>query len=42
MHITLINQGEYTEVNTSRLVPGVYFLEIVSKGERVVKRFVKN
>ncbi|TAH42656.1 MAG: T9SS type A sorting domain-containing protein [Bacteroidetes bacterium] len=40
--ITLINQGEYSEVNTSRLVPGVYFLEIVSKGEKVVKRFVKN
>ena len=40
--ITLINQVEYSEVNTSRLVPGVYFLEIVSKGERGVKRFVKN
>ncbi|TAH44394.1 MAG: T9SS type A sorting domain-containing protein [Bacteroidetes bacterium] len=40
--MTVINEGEYSEVNTSRLVPGVYFLEIVSKGERVVKRFVKN
>ncbi|TAH40965.1 MAG: T9SS type A sorting domain-containing protein [Bacteroidetes bacterium] len=40
--MTLIKDGEYSEVNTSGLVPGVYFLEIVSKGEKFVKRFVKN
>ncbi len=39
--ITLINQGEYSEVNTSSLVSGVYFLEISSTKARILKRFVK-
>ncbi|HNS13303.1 MAG TPA: T9SS type A sorting domain-containing protein [Bacteroidia bacterium] len=37
-----INNGEYMEVNTSMLLPGVYFLEIVSKDGKVVKRFVRH
>ena len=39
--VSVINQGEYIELNTSGLLPGVYFLEIVSKKGRVLKKFVK-
>ena len=36
-----IKNGEYQEVNTSSLTPGVYFLELKSGMGKVVKRFVK-
>ncbi len=39
--IAVINHGVYIELNTSELLPGVYFLEIVSKKGWVLKRFVK-
>jgi len=39
--VSLINQGEYFEVNTSGLLPGVYFLEIITEKGKVLKRFVK-
>lgn len=36
-----IKNGEYQEINTSSLTPGVYFLELISGKGKVVKRFVK-
>ncbi len=39
--VSLINQGEYFEVNTSGILPGVYFLEILTEKGKVLKRFVK-
>jgi hypothetical protein len=36
-----IKNGEYQEINTSSLTPGVYFLELKSGMGKVVKRFVK-
>jgi len=39
--ISLINQGEYFEVNASGILPGVYFLEIITEKGKVLKRFVK-
>jgi hypothetical protein len=42
LSLSFINQGEYIELNTSPLKPGVYFLEMVSTKGKVLKRFVKN
>ena len=36
-----INNGEYVEVNTSQLSSGIYFLEMLTEKQKVVKRFVK-
>ncbi len=36
-----IKNGEYIEVNTSSLSAGVYFLEMISEKQSIVKRFVK-
>lgn len=36
-----IKNGEYQEINTTSLSPGVYFLELKSGIGKVVKRFVK-
>ena len=41
LSVSIIHQGEYIELNTSGLLPGVYFLEIITKREKVLKRFVK-
>ncbi len=41
MNYSYIKNGEYLEVNTSSLSQGVYFLELYSEREKVVKRFVK-
>ncbi len=38
---SFIKNGEYLEVNTTSLAQGVYFLELLSDKEKVVKRFVK-
>jgi hypothetical protein len=40
--VSNINQGEYKELDTSILLPGVYFLEIKREKKMVLKRFVKN
>ncbi|MFN8143341.1 MAG: T9SS type A sorting domain-containing protein [Bacteroidia bacterium] len=39
--VNTIQSGEYLEFNTSSLLPGVYFVELISGKERVVKRFIK-
>lgn len=39
--IHALKNGEYQEINTSSLIPGVYLLEIKSGDGKVVKRFVK-
>lgn len=39
--VTLINNGEYYELNTSQLLSGVYFLEITTEKQKVVKKFVR-
>ncbi len=39
--VALINHGEYLELNTAVLLPGVYFLELTGARDRVLKRFVK-
>lgn len=36
-----INNGEYLEANISDLKSGVYFLEIVTTKQKVLKRFIK-
>ncbi|MBK7851609.1 MAG: T9SS type A sorting domain-containing protein [Bacteroidetes bacterium] len=36
-----IKNGEYQEINTSSLTPGVYLLELRSGMGKVVRRFVK-
>ena len=36
-----IKNGEYLEVNTTSLSAGVYFLEMISEKQNIVKRFVK-
>ena len=36
-----IKNGEYVEVNTSQLSSGIYFLEMLTEKQKVVKRFVK-
>jgi len=41
MPVSIINQGEYFEVNTSGILPGVYFLEILTEKGKVLKRFVE-
>ncbi len=37
-----IKNGEYLEVNTSSLSAGVYFLEILTDKQKIVKRFIKD
>ena len=41
VNFSFIKNGEYLEVNTTSLSQGVYFLELLSDKEKVVKRFVK-
>ena len=41
LNFTLIKNEEYLEVNTTSLSQGIYFLELLSEKEKVVKRFVK-
>ncbi len=36
-----IKNGEYMEVNVSTLSPGIYFLEMMSDRQKVVKKFIK-
>ncbi len=36
-----IKNGEYMEVNISSLSPGIYFLEMMSDRQKVVKKFIK-
>ncbi len=36
-----IKNNEYLEINVQHLSPGVYFLEMVTDGEKVVRRFVR-
>lgn len=36
-----IKNGEYMEVNVSSLSLGIYFLEILSDSQKIVKRFIK-
>ena len=36
-----IKNGEYLEVNTTSLSSGIYFLEMISGKQNIVKRFVK-
>ena len=36
-----IKNGEYLEVNTTSLSSGIYFLEMISEKQKIVKRFVK-
>ena len=36
-----IKNNEYMEINVQHLSPGVYFLEMVTDGEKVVRRFVR-
>ena len=42
VYYTFIKNGEYLEMNVSGLSQGVYFLELLSDKEKVVKRFIKN
>ena len=41
VNFSFLKNGEYLEVNTTSLSQGVYFLELLSDKEKVVKRFVK-
>ncbi len=41
LNYSFIKNNEYLEVNTTSLSQGVYFLELLSEKEKVVKRFVK-
>ena len=41
LNFSLIKNGKYLELNTSSLSQGIYFLELLSDKEKVVKRFVK-
>ncbi len=41
VNFSFIKNGEYLEVNTTSLSQGVYFLELLSDREKVVKIFVK-
>lgn len=41
LNISVIKNGEYLELNTNSLSPGIYFLELLSDKEKVVKKFVK-
>ncbi len=36
-----ISSGEYLEINISNLSSGIYFLEMLTEKQRIVKRFVK-
>ena len=36
-----INSSQYLQINTSHLAPGVYFLELLTSKQKLVKRFVK-
>jgi hypothetical protein len=36
-----INKNDYIEVHIASLVPGIYFLEMISNEQKVVRRFVK-
>jgi len=35
------NNGEYVEANVSDLINGVYFIELVTAKQKLVKRFIK-
>jgi hypothetical protein len=41
VNYSVIKNGEYVEVNTSSLHPGIYFLEMLMEKQKVVKRFVR-
>ena len=41
LNYSFIKNGEYLEVNTTSLPQGVYFLELLSEKEKVVRKFVK-
>lgn len=41
VNYSIIKSGEYLELNTASLSQGVYFLELLSVKEKVVKKFVK-
>jgi hypothetical protein len=36
-----IKNGEYLEINTETLIPGIYFIELLTEKEKVVKRFIR-
>lgn len=36
-----IKNGEYIEINTSSLSSGVYFLEMLTEKQKIIKRFIK-
>ncbi|MCX6292183.1 MAG: T9SS type A sorting domain-containing protein, partial [Bacteroidetes bacterium] len=40
VNYSIIKNGEYIEVNTSSLSQGVYYLELLSEKEKLVKKFV--
>ncbi len=41
IQFTSIKNGEYLETNISSLTPGIYFIEMMTEKEKIVKRFVK-
>jgi hypothetical protein len=41
INYTEIKNGEYVEINVSSLASGVYFVELVTERQKVVKRFIK-
>ncbi len=41
VNYSFIKNGEYLEIKTTQLSQGVYFLELLSEKEKIVKRFMK-
>jgi hypothetical protein len=41
VNYSVIKNGEYVEINVSSLASGIYFVELVTERQKVVKRFIK-